>query len=116
MVLLLRFNYSWDPIARTWSYVAPMSSMRSTAAVAVMGNRLYVVGGRDGSLCHRSVECYDPHTNKWTLRAPMNKRRGGVGVSFFVFDVIYNFKFRDYFFIFYVGCRCQWIFVCIRWS
>lgn len=72
--------YSWDPIARTWSYVSPMSSMRSTAAVAVMAGRLYVVGGRDGSLCHRSVECYDPHTNKWTLRAPMNKRRGGVGV------------------------------------
>lgn len=55
--------------------------MRSTAGVAVMGGRLYVVGGRDGSVCHRSVECYDPHTNKWTLRAPMNKRRGGVGVG-----------------------------------
>lgn len=27
------------------------------------------------------VECYDPHTNKWTLRAPMNRRRGGVGVA-----------------------------------
>lgn len=38
-------------------------------------------GGRDGSVCHRSVECYDPHTNKWTMRAPMNKRRGGVGVG-----------------------------------
>lgn len=58
-----------------------MSAMRSTAGVAVLGGRLYVVGGRDGSVCHRSVECYDPHTNKWTLRAPMNKRRGGVGVS-----------------------------------
>lgn len=58
-----------------------MSSMRSTAGVAVMNGRLYVVGGRDGSVCHRSVEAYDPHTNKWTLRAPMNKRRGGVGVG-----------------------------------
>lgn len=37
--------------------------------------------GRDGSSCHRSVECYDPHTNKWSIRAPMNKRRGGVGVG-----------------------------------
>lgn len=71
----------YDPITRSWSYVAPMSSMRSTAGVAVLGNRLYVVGGRDGTNCHRSVECYDPHTNKWTMRAPMNKRRGGVGVS-----------------------------------
>lgn len=55
--------------------------MRSTAGVAVMAGRLYVVGGRDGSVCHRSVEVFDPHTNKWTMRAPMNKRRGGVGVG-----------------------------------
>lgn len=58
-----------------------MTSMRSTAGVAVLKGRLYVVGGRDGSVCHRSVEAFDPHTNKWTLRAPMNRRRGGVGVS-----------------------------------
>jgi len=39
------------------------------------------VGGRDGSSCLRSVECYDPHTNKWMLCSPMAKRRGGVGVA-----------------------------------
>jgi len=43
--------------------------------------RLYAVGGRDGSSCLRSVECYDPHTNKWMLCSPMAKRRGGVGVA-----------------------------------
>ncbi len=43
--------------------------------------RLYAVGGRDGSSCLRSVECFDPHTNKWSLCAPMTKRRGGVGVA-----------------------------------
>ncbi len=43
--------------------------------------RLYAVGGRDGSSCLRTVECYDPHTNRWTLVAPMSKRRGGVGVA-----------------------------------
>lgn len=81
----------WDPIARTWNYVAAMSSMRSAAAVAVMNRRLYVVGGRDNTVCHRSVECYDPHTNKWTLRAPMNKRRGGVGVNIFFINT-FNIK------------------------
>lgn len=94
------FKFRWDPITRTWSYVASMSFMRSTAGVAVLNNRLYVCGGRDGSSCHRSVssdksksipqpykifqsqvECYDPHTNKWTLRAAMNYRRSGVGVG-----------------------------------
>lgn len=61
--------------------MASMSFMRSTAGAAVLNNRLYVVGGRDGSSCHRSVECYDPHTNKWTLKSQMNRRRSGVGVG-----------------------------------
>lgn len=60
---LLQFYYNqfkirWDPFARTWSSVAAMSFMRSTAGVAVLNNRLYVCGGRDGSSCHRSVESY----------------------------------------------------------
>lgn len=58
-----------------------MSFMRSTAGVAVLNHRLYVCGGRDGSSCHRSVESYDPHTNKWTMRTPMNRRRSGVAVG-----------------------------------
>lgn len=84
-----------------------MSCLRSTAGAAVLNNRIYVCGGkeeffpewiicfkcfqivlfiivfsgRDGSSCHRSVECYDPHTNKWTPRAPMQYRRSGVGVG-----------------------------------
>lgn len=43
--------------------------------------RLYAVGGRDGSSCLRSVECFDPHTNKWSVCGQMAKRRGGVGVA-----------------------------------
>lgn len=58
-----------------------MSFMRLTAGVAILNNRLYVCGGRDGSACHRSVESYDPHTNKWTLRTPMVRRRSGVAVG-----------------------------------
>lgn len=43
--------------------------------------RLYAVGGRDGVSCLRTVEVYDPHTNKWTNCSPMSKRRGGVAVA-----------------------------------
>lgn len=43
--------------------------------------RLYAIGGRDGSSCLKSMEYFDPHTNKWSLCAPMSKRRGGVGVA-----------------------------------
>lgn len=42
---------------------------------------MYVVGGKDGSSCLKTVEQYDPHTNKWTLCASMIKRRGAVGVG-----------------------------------
>jgi kelch-like protein 1/4/5 len=51
--------------------------MRSTCAVIVLDEKLYVIGGRESSICHRSVECYDPLVNRWTTKAPMNKRRGG---------------------------------------
>ena len=37
--------------------------------------------GRDGSACLRSCESFDPHTNRWSPRAPMLQRRGGVGVG-----------------------------------
>lgn len=74
-------NYRWDPIRRTWSAVASMSFMRMCAGVSVLNNRLFVCGGRDGSASHRSVESYDPHTNKWTLRSPMIQRRSGVAVA-----------------------------------
>lgn len=43
--------------------------------------RLYAVGGRDGVSCLKTVEVYDPHTNKWSGCASMSKRRGCVGVA-----------------------------------
>ena len=58
-----------------------MSIQRSTAGVAVLNNRLYALGGRDGSSCLRSVESYDTHTNKWSAVANMCKRRGGVAMG-----------------------------------
>merc|ERR1719189_777712 len=58
-----------------------MTNQRSTCGVAVLHNKLYAVGGRDGSACLRSVECYDPHTNKWSSLANMCRRRGGVAVG-----------------------------------
>lgn len=67
-----------DLTTKTWSFVAPMASMRSTCSVAILDEKLYVIGGRESSICHRTVECYDPHLNKFMFKAPMNKRRGGV--------------------------------------
>lgn len=50
--------------------------------------RIYVCGGRDGSSCLRSLEYFDPHTNKWTLLAQMNKRRGQWDSPFYPHSLI----------------------------
>jgi MFS family permease len=62
--------------------VSLFTGLTSLGYVSILSfYRLYAVGGRDGSSCLKSVECFDPHTNKWTLCAQMSKRRGGVGVT-----------------------------------
>lgn len=77
---LLVFVCRYDPQKKQWSHVSSMSSPRSTAGVAVLEDKLYVVGGRDSNSCLNSMECYDPHTDTWTRLPPMRARRGGVGV------------------------------------
>lgn len=42
--------------------------------------RIYVVGGRDGATDLREVECFDPHTSRWSQCASMQKRRNKVAV------------------------------------
>jgi kelch-like protein 1/4/5 len=84
-----------------WSYVASMSYARCTLGVAALDHRcvcvcarrssmymftctlsrIYVVGGRDGAAGLREAESYDPHTNRWSMCASMQKRRGGVAVA-----------------------------------
>ena len=70
-------SFRYDPQTRQWSFVAAMSTSRSTVGVAVLDSKLYAVGGRDGCSCLNSAEVYDPHTNKWTMISSMIHRRGG---------------------------------------
>ena len=51
--------------------------------------RIYVCGGRDGNSCLRSLESFDPHTNKWTLLAQMHKRRGALPYNIIYFQVCF---------------------------
>lgn len=39
------------------------------------------MGGRDGAAGLRETEFYDPHTNRWSACAQMQKRRGAVAVA-----------------------------------
>ena len=43
---------------KTWTFVASMNYARSTLGLAVIGNLIYAVGGRDANGCLNTVECF----------------------------------------------------------
>uniref|UniRef100_A0AAZ3RW45 BTB domain-containing protein n=1 Tax=Oncorhynchus tshawytscha TaxID=74940 RepID=A0AAZ3RW45_ONCTS len=45
---------------------SPMSVSRDAVGVCLLGDRLYAVGGYDGTVYLNTVEAYDPQTNEWT--------------------------------------------------
>lgn len=49
--------------------------------IFMQNHNSFQIQGRESSICHRTVEMYDPHTNRWIMKSPMNKRRGGVAVA-----------------------------------
>ncbi len=46
----------------------------------IISIRIYAVGGRDGVTDLRETEYFDPHTNRWSQCASMQKRRDKVAV------------------------------------
>lgn len=58
-----------------------MNGRRLQFGVAVLEDKLYVVGGRDGLKTLNTVECYDPKKKTWTLMPPMSTHRHGLGQS-----------------------------------
>ncbi|XP_076232754.1 actin-binding protein IPP [Calliopsis andreniformis] len=75
-------RYSFDK--NKWTTVAPMNRGRSYPAVAAVDSRLYVIGGNQSQEIHfyrtritiSTVECYDPHSNKWYECASLPTSRG----------------------------------------
>ena len=57
-----------------------MLSKRCRLGVAALNGKIYAVGGYDGSSFLKSVEMFDPRTNKWSFVASMNVTRSRVAV------------------------------------
>ena len=77
----------YDPKTNTWSERSSMPTARNHAAIGVVNNKIYVIGGRLGSAFiftasnTNVVEEYDPATDQWGLvksRMP-TEQRGCVG-------------------------------------
>ena len=60
----------------------------SPLIISILPGKLYAVGGRDGTSCLATAECYDPETGVWTAINPMTMKRGGVAVAV-IGDLLY---------------------------
>ena len=65
-------NEVYDPATNTWETSSPMPTARNHAAVGVVNNKIYIIGGRIGAALMLVpatnvdiVEEYDPATNQW---------------------------------------------------
>lgn len=69
----------YDLRTNTWVQVGVMNGRRLQFGVAVIDNKLYVVGGRDGLKTSNMVECYNPINKVWSTMPPMSTHRHGLG-------------------------------------
>lgn len=70
---LLSSVEKYDTVTNTWvAGLAPMPTARAGAGGALVGDRIYVMGGTLGSEYTNVVEAYDPNIDSWTTDlAPM---------------------------------------------
>ena len=72
---------TYDPLIGKWSMAEAMSMLRSRVGVAVMGSKLYAIGGYNGHERLSTVEVFDPEDKKWAKVSPMNCKRSAVGAA-----------------------------------
>ena len=83
-------NWVYDPFADSWSQMAPIPTGVAHYASAVLGNKIYIIGGLinpGGPYNWRStgytnlVQIFDPATNQWNQGAPMPTARAYMSAS-----------------------------------
>ena len=72
----------YDPILGRWRDAEAMSMLRSRVGVAVMRNRLYAIGGYNGTDRLNTVEVFDSDTKRWSKVPSMNCKRRSVTAWF----------------------------------
>lgn len=80
----------YDPGRNTWTVGAPMAVARSSPAMGVVANLLYVVGGFSaGGVSLASGEAYDAVTNRWQAGPPLAEGEGWWNGTAVVNGVLY---------------------------
>ena len=65
----------------TWMQKAPMPAVRGEVAAAVVGDKLFALGGGVAGKAVPRNEEYDPATDRWRERAPLPQPRDHLGVA-----------------------------------
>ncbi|MBK9249152.1 MAG: T9SS type A sorting domain-containing protein [Ignavibacteria bacterium] len=73
----------FDPATNQWSTPTTIGtfSPRRGAATVVFNNKIYLLGGFDGSKYTTKVDVFDPVTNQWTSPTISGKQIGRSGIS-----------------------------------
>jgi len=66
---------------RRWEKLAPMPTTRGAMGVAVVGDRIYVVGGLNSSGPRSEVEVYDTRSGEWSSASRMPTPREHLAVT-----------------------------------
>ncbi|KAG5875409.1 hypothetical protein JTB14_030936 [Gonioctena quinquepunctata] len=77
----IRSVENYDFKEERWFQVAEMPTRRCRAGLAVLGGKVYAVGGFNGSLRVKTVDVYDPASDVWTSCDSMEARRSTLGVA-----------------------------------
>ncbi|XP_018577320.1 ring canal kelch homolog [Anoplophora glabripennis] len=77
----IRSVESYDFKEERWFQVAEMPTRRCRAGLAVLGGKVYAVGGFNGSLRVKTVDVYDAALDVWTSADSMEARRSTLGVA-----------------------------------
>jgi N-acetylneuraminic acid mutarotase len=79
----------YDIASNSWTTAKEMPTPRNHAAGGAVNNRIYIIGGRAGSVFIPNafnldlVEEYDPSTDQWLIRAPMPTPRSATAWGVF---------------------------------
>ena len=73
-------NYRYDPMTEVWTQQPPPTEARGFGGAAVLGEKIFYVGGYDGD--ERAVcESYTPAEENWESCASLLQPRGGLGLA-----------------------------------
>lgn len=73
------FRFDFDK--HSWESVKKMRTTRSHFSMIEAHGRIYAIGGRHGTRCLNTIECYNPMNEAWMDGPSMHMLRCGAGVA-----------------------------------